>query len=487
MSIYQLFYIDSNSDFSLQKQIREQIVKAINKRQIPLKECLPSSRKLSFQLGVSRNTVILAYDHLVNDGYLIVIARSGYFVNPDVLEGKANEPETVVVGEKTEWSQRFRSVFSISDHEKKAVHWRQSEYPFISGQLDYSLFPTNSWRECCRDAYSASSIKDWMVDQYDYDDPLLIEQIHQRLLPRRGIWVEPEQILLTVGSQHALFLLAYLLFGKREVIGLEDPGYVDARNIASMTPATLKPLEIDGQGVVLNEEIDECHYIYVTPSHQFPTTVTMPMKRRYELLERVTTSDTILIEDDYENEINYGSNPLPAIKSLDKSDRVIYLSSLSKTLSPGLRLGYVVGSVELIKELRRLRSLMLRHPASNNQRIVALFLARGYHDTLARKITHTYEQRYQILRESFNSYFSSSLLNYSFGGASCWVNGPENLDARKLQCRAEKEGVLIEPGDLYYLSDNSPLNFFRLGFSSIENRKIKPGIKILSKIINELI
>ncbi|MGH1538963.1 MAG: PLP-dependent aminotransferase family protein [Arenicella sp.] len=490
MSIYQLFYLNPDSDLSLQKQIREQVVAAINNGQIPLDERLPSSRKLSSQLKVARNTVILAYDHLLNDGYLISRERSGYFVNPDVLQGQAksyDEPKSIVIGKQPDWSQRLRSTPTAQHNISKPLNWRKYEYPFIYGQLDYSLFPTNNWRECCRDAFSVGSIKDWTIDHFDHDDPLLIEQIHKRLLPRRGVWVDPEQILITVGAQHALYLLSRLLLGSKSVMGLEDPGYVDVRNIASLTPATLKSLEIDDDGLVINEQVDACDYIYVTPSHQSPTTVTMPIQRRYELLQRATDSDIILIEDDYENEISYDSNPLPALKSLDKSDRVIYLSSLSKTLSPGLRMGYMVGPVELIQELRALRRLMLRHPAANNQRSVALFLARGYHDTLVRNLVHTYEERCQTMKEALDKYLPRSSKRSSFGGSSYWVNGPRRLDARELKVRAAEAGILIEPGDIHFLSDNPPLNFFRLGFSSISNDKIDSGIKKLSEIIHEIV
>ncbi len=490
MSIHQLFHLNPNSDLSLQKQIREQVVAAINNDQIPLDKPLPSSRNLSKQLHVARNTVILAYDHLLNDGYLVARQRSGYFVNPDILQGKVKSDDRLkpVISEALpDWQQRLKSKPTTQHNISKPLDWRKYPYPFIYGQLDSELFPTNNWRECCRDAVSVSAIKDWAVDHFDHDDPLLIEQIHKRLLPRRGVWVDPEQILVTVGAQHALYLLARLLLDSKSVMGLEDPGYVDIRNIVSLTPASLKPLGVDEKGLVVDPKIDECDFIYVTPSHQSPTTVTMPIERRYELLQRAADSDVILIEDDYESEINYDTNPLPALKSLDKNDRVIYLSSLSKTLAPGLRMGYMVGPVELIQELRALRRLMLRHPAANNQRSVALFLARGYHDTLVRNLVHTYRERCHIMKEALDKYLPNSAQRPTYGGSSYWVKGPDNLDARELKQRVAEEGILIEPGDIHFLSDAPPVNFFRLGFSSISDEQIEPGIKKLAEIINQMV
>ena len=489
MSVFQLFHLDPSSDVSLQKQIREQVVNAINNGQIPLSERLPSSRNLSKQLKVARNTVVLAYDHLLNDGYLITKPRSGYFVNPDVLEGivkPQKKRKRIPESDRLNWANKFKFTPSEQKNIQKPNDWKKFQYPFIYGQLDYDYFPTNNWRECCRDAVSVGAIKDWTVDHYDSDDPLLIEQIHKRLLPRRGVWVKPEQILVTVGCQHALYLLSNLLLDKDNTIGLENPGYVDVRNIVSLSAANIKSLDIDEHGLIIDDNIDECDCLYVTPSHQSPTTVTMPIERRKELLERTAEKDILIIEDDYESEINYHSNPLPALKSLDKNGNVIYVGSLSKTLSPGLRMGYVVGPVELIHELRALRRLMLRHPATNNERAVALFLARGYHDTLIRNLVHAYEERSEILKEAFRKYLPELLPNLTMGGASCWVKGPKNLDAEKLRIAAVKSSIIIESGNVHFLEENPPKNHFRLGFSSIPHKQIDSGIKELAKIIREI-
>jgi len=490
-SILQLFHLDHNSGITLQKQIREQIVKAINNKQIPLDERLPSSRNLSKQLNVARNTVVLAYDHLLGDGYLITKPRSGYFINPDVLEGivkpvRKKALATASPSTQIDWSKKLKITPSQQHNISKPNSWKKYPYPFIYGQLDYDFFPTNNWRECCRDAVNVGAIKDWTSDHFDKDDPLLVEQIHTRLLPRRGIWVEPEQILVTVGCQHALYLLSNLLLNKESIMGLENPGYVDIRNIASLSKATLKALEIDQHGLVINDEVDQCDLIYVTPSHQSPTTVTMPIERRNELLQRASDADFLLVEDDYESEINYHSNPSPALKSLDKNDRVIYVSSLSKTLSPGLRMGYMVGPVELIRELRALRRLMLRHPATNNERAIALFLARGYHDTLVRNLVHAYEERSHMMLDAFEKHLPSMKQNLIMGSSSCWIEGPENLDTNKLKKQAAESGILIEPGDIHFLSKNPPKNFFRLGFSSIAQDRIEPGVSALAKVIRSL-
>ena len=486
-----LFRIDHQSKSSLQQQLRQQIAAAILDGYITPESALPSSRKMAEQLRIGRNTVMLAYEHLVADGYLVARERSGYFVNPEVLEGVVEKRQLAPAGDAAsrqapQWNRWLRFRPSQLASIRKPADWQSYKYCFIYGQLDQALFPLKNWRECWRDAVSVSAIRDWSVDRYDADDALLVEQIRTRLLPRRGVWVEDDQILVTVGAQHALYLAMRLLLNSRRTLGVENPGYVDARSIAALNPAQLKPLEVDDQGLIPNEDVAGCDCVYVTPSHQSPTTVTMPMERREQLLALAREHDMLLVEDDYEAETSFSNQPAPALKSLDSSDRVIYVGSLSKTLAPGLRLGYLVGSAEFIREARGLRRLMLRHPAANNQRAVALFLARGYHDSLIRSLVTAYRQRAQAMAAALQTYLPNSSTAPSFGGSSFWVRGPEGLDARELAQLAAAEGILIEPGDIFYMQESPPLNCFRLGYSSIETEKIEPGIRRLAELIEKL-
>ena len=482
-----LFHLDANSGHSLQKQIIEQITRAIINRNLPTDVPLPSSRSLSSQLKVGRNTVILAYERLVSDGYLISRERSGYFVNPDILNGYVKPEANLEAGQQQpDWSQRLTLTPSNFTNIEKPRDWQRYQYPFIYGQIGSDLFPLNNWRECCRDAVSVQAINEWSVDQLDHDDPLLIEQIQKRLLPRRGVWANEDEILITVGAQHALYLVAQLLFKKHMTIGLEDPGYVDVRNIVSLGESSIKALPVDANGLVLDQSIDDCDYIYVTPSHQSPTTVTMPLENRRALLQRAADKDIILLEDDYESESNYHSDPLPALKSLDKNNRVLYIGSLSKTISAGLRMGYMVGPPKLIAELRCLRRLMLRHPAANNQHSMALFLSRGYHESLVKNLHQTYKARFEIMAEELLKMRPVSVATTAFGGSSFWIEGPKTLNARVLAEEAKKQGIIIEPGDVHFFSDQPPQHFFRLGFSAIPTDRIKPGLDVLAALITRL-
>ena len=486
----QLFHLSPSNGASLQSQLRQMLVRAILDGHIPPGSAVPSCRQLAKQLGVARNTVVLAYQHLVDEGYLIARERSGYYVNDDILAGRVNteaeQPHSATIF-GPDWDKRFRTAPSTWRHIVKPKNWHEYPYPFIYGQFDLALFPVADWRECSRRALSVGAIKGWARDYVDSDDPALIEQIHTRLLPRRGVWATPDEILITVGAQHALYLLAHLLFAEDTVVGMEDPGYVDARNIFRMTAAQLLGLPVGESGLEKVDALDSCDYVYVTPSHQSPTTVTMPMERRQELLTRAMDSDFVIIEDDYESEFNYVGQPTPALKSLDHSDRAIYVGSLSKTLAPGLRLGYMVGPAPLIKEARALRRLMLRHPPANNERAVAWFLSLGHYDSLVRRLSHAYKERWQIMGQALARHLPESVRMPAFGGTSCWVEGPKDLDVRRLEPRAAEQGILVERGDVFFLAAHPPRNYFRLGFSSIAVDRIEPGIEKLAGIIHELV
>ena len=246
------------------------------------------------------------------------------------------------------------------------------------------------------------------------------------------------------------------------------------------------PLAVDDQGLVPGEHLATCDCIYVTPSHQSPTTVTLSAERRAQLLQQAARDDFLLIEDDYEAETSFSNKPQSALKGLDRNDRVIYVGSLSKTLAPGLRIGYLVGPTPFIQEARALRRLMLRHPASNNQRAVALFLGRGYHDSLIRQLVSAYRERWEIMAAALQTHLPQSATAPSFGGSSFWVAGPPDLDAGQLAEAAMAEGILIEPGSLHFLANDAPRHFFRLGYSSVATEKIEPGIRRLADIIHRL-
>ena len=295
-----------------------------------------------------------------------------------------------------------------------------------------------------------------------------------------------DEILVTVGAQHALYLLADLLVSAETTVGFEDPGYPDARNTFAIRTKKLVALPIDARGIAPSKSLRACDYVYVTPSHQCPTTVTMSLERREALLELAAEQDFVLIEDDYESETGFESVPTPALKSLDRGERVIYVGSLSKAFAPGLRLGYIVGPKALICELRALRRLMLRHPSAFIQRSFALFMSLGHYDALLRRRWAACRERMQVLQAALEKHIPEVSYVPVVGGASCWVSGPEWLDARELAGAAAKRGVLIEPGDVFFTSDKPQQRHLRLGITSIAVGRIDEGIRELGEAMRGL-
>ena len=295
-----------------------------------------------------------------------------------------------------------------------------------------------------------------------------------------------EEILVTVGTQSSLYMLGCLLGRAGQLVGLENPGYVDARNIFQLAGCQLQPLRIDRQGLVVDEQLRGCEMVFCTPSHQSPTGVTMPVYRRLDLLKRARDDDFLIIEDDYDSEQNHLGGNHPALKSLDDSGRVIYLGSLTKGLLPGIRLGFIVAAPELIHELRALRRYQYRHPPANNQRILALFLAMGYYDAHLRRLRDSLARKWRRACQALSDHLPDCQVSGMTGGSALWIEGPPGFEAWQLQRLAAKRGVLIEPGDIHFLDAERPQRFFRLGYGAIAEALIEPGIAALGAAREEM-
>jgi GntR family transcriptional regulator/MocR family aminotransferase len=207
--------------------------------------------------------------------------------------------------------------------------------------------------------------------------------------------------------------------------------------------------------------------------------VPLSQERRQDLLARAARNNHIIIEDGYDSQL-LDEAPRQALKSIDRSGRVIYVGSMSKTLAPGLRLGYIVASADLIAELRALRRFMLRHPPANNQRAVALFLSLGHHEALVRRLSGAFEERRKRLIQAISAFLPEWQATDAAGGTSLWLEGPHGTDARDLASAAATRSVIIEPGDRFFDRNEKPSRFMRLGFSSIALQHIEPGVRELA-------
>ena len=466
----------------LQVQLRTVLVNAILDGRLPVGVKLPSGRELATLLDVSRNTAVLVYERLVADGYLEARTRDGYYVGDAVTLAEVRHVNAHGLANLPNWGGRFQQARDAYRWLDRPAGWQRFRYPFVCGQFDPTLFPLSDWRECSRQALEVAAVARWAQDGTGTESPQLVEHLIRRVLPHRGIAATPDQILLTLGTQHGLYLLAEL-FGKvGTVMGVENPGYMDARNIFAQSGASIVALPVDDKGLAISPNLADCDYVYCTPSHQCPTGVTMSTDRRLAVLDHAARHDQIIFEDDYDPETQYVGQPLPALKAIDKCDRVIYLSSLSKVLSPGLRLGYIVAPAQVIDQLRILQRLMIRQVPGNNQAAAALFIKLGHYDRLLHSTRDILSVRAAALTDALTRYLPDARYNVPQGGSSLWVRlaGNPNMEALQTACHAQ--GILFDPGNPFF-HDPMTEPWLRLGFSSIPVERIAPGIAELAKLV----
>jgi len=471
------FFLDPGFQGTLQTQLQQIVASAILSGRFLPREKLPSTRRLAVHLGISRITVTLAYNELVADDYLTSAGRSGYFVSQTApvsrLPGIKQRPDS----EHVDWTRFIRRSFTGTKLVEKQLDWRSFPYPFIYGQADPDLFHQSNWRLCAHQALGRKDFDSLTSDYAERDDPELLSFISRHTLPRRGILARPEQILVTVGAQNALWMIAQILLGPGRNVAFEDPGYPGLRDILRHMGSNNIPIAVDEDGLPPDMLPDAPDVVFTTPSHQCPTTVTMPVERRHEILRLARERDFLVIEDDYEFEMSFLKAPTPALKSLDADGRVIYVGSFSKSLFPGLRLGYLVGSEPFIRQARALRTAILRHPPGHIQRTTAYFLARGHYDAMVRQMRNAFHQRRKVMARALRDTPLHVAGSAGFGGSSFWVEAPKGVDTAKLAFTLRETGVLIEPGDPFFDNQNGPKNFFRLAYSSISHEKIPEGIR----------
>ncbi|MEG9862216.1 MAG: PLP-dependent aminotransferase family protein [Parvularculales bacterium] len=474
-----------SSGLSLRDQICEVVSEAIMSGSLAHDRPLPSCRELAKQFGVSRNTVFAAYNRLMDLELLISHDRSGYFVNPHMsgLQAQRNDSH-ISDGGTIPCPVSFPSsnLMPIAN----PLDWNAYPYPFIYNQIDPDLFPVDSWRECTRQVLGRNKMQTWTSDSVESDSPQLVQQLRRRLLNTRGIYADEDEILITLGSQNALFILGSIFSRLGLPIALEDPGFFGAHNAFRFVGSKMIGVPIDGDGIIPSAIPEDCKLVFTTPSHQFPTMITMSMNRREELLEAAVARDFLIIEDDYEAEMNYVSSVSPSMRSMDKAGRVIYVGSLSKTVSPGIRLGFIVAHRDIIREARIARGVMLRHPPTIVQEIVALFFRLGHYDAHLRNLERCYQTRWHAMDNALTKHLGMLQRAQSEGGTSFWLTGPDGFDASELAVRLRTRGVLVDRGQDYYLKGDNRSSF-RLGFAFVPVAKLEEGVKIIAEEVQALL
>lgn len=480
-----VFFLDRTTNRPLQTQIRETVVASILSKQALPGALMPSSRKLAAHLGVARMTVTLAFQELVSQGYLEAHSRSGYRVaDTETLSLLPVGTEAEPVDNSALWRNVLSENLRARRRVIKPKDWRALPYPFVFGEMDTSLFNHTAWRECVRQAMGTRDF-DLMASNEATDDPLLVDYILSRMLPRRGITATRDQVLITVGAQNALWLAIELLTRAPLKAICENPCYPDTLQALRWCGAEVTTVDVDRDGLVPQDIPAGTQAVFVTPSHHAPTGATLTRARRERLLEMAQARDFIVVEDDYEFEMSFLEPPSPALKAMDRHQRVLYAGSFSKAMFPGLRLGYLVGPAPVIAEAKELRTMMLRHPPGHLQRTAAYFLAQGHYDLLMRDMRREFAKRRMAAVEALDGTALQMVGAARFGGTSLWIKAPDGVDTVALGQALLRDGVVIEPGAPFFSGPDQPTEFFRLGYSSIPADRIAEGIRRIDARVAE--
>ncbi len=479
------FFLDPEAEGTLQQKVQRLVAEGVLAGRFQPGEKLPSSRKLADHLGVSRITVTNAYTELVADDYLNSRGRSGYFVSETAPTPPAFDLSGKPARGGFDWNRAIGQRFDNPQWPARPGNWQDYKYPFIYGQADPRLFSHQTWRQCALQALGQKDFSSLTADRYEADDERLVEHIQRHILPRRGIAARKEEILITMGAQNALWMTAQILLTQRRVAAIENPAYPGLREILSQTRCHTVAVDVDEGGLPPEALPADTDVVFATVSHHCPTNVTMPLERRKKLLSMAADRGFVVVEDDYEFELSFRGAPSPALKSMDDIGSVVYIGSFSKSLFPGLRLGYVVAPEEFIREARALRGLVLRHPPGHIQRTVAYFLSLGHYDAQINRMRKAYQQRRAVMADAIVANGLQVAEAAGAGGSSFWMIAPQGVDADILAQRLRKRGVVIEPGQGFLDPEVGTTRYYRLAYSSIPPERIPEGIRILAEEIRD--
>jgi GntR family transcriptional regulator/MocR family aminotransferase len=474
------FFLHASLSGTLQQRIRQLVVEGIVSGRFRAGERMPSSRGLAAHLGISRITVTLAYTDLVASDFLTSRGRSGYFVSetaPLLPEFEIAPKDTVP---QVDYDAITGARFSTQDSPTRPDDWASYRFAFIYGQADATLFDHQNWRQCALRALGRRDFEALTSDYYERDDPLLIEFILRNILPRRGINAKASEVLLTLGAQNALWLTAQVLLRAGRKAVLENPCYPSLRRILAQTDCEVVTVDVDEDGLPPADVPKGADVVFTTASHHCPTNATMPMARRQALMKAASDQNFLIVEDDYDFEMSFLKAVSPALKSMDPEGRVIYVGSFSKSLFPGLRLGYIVAPEGFIRQARGLRTTILRHPPGHIQRTAAYFLSLGHYDALVNRMKQAFKRRRQVTADAIQENGLKIARQGGLGGSCFWMEAPAHVNTEILAQDLRQDGVLIEPGRVFFAPDRAPQNFYRLAYSTIAMGRIPEGIALIA-------
>jgi GntR family transcriptional regulator/MocR family aminotransferase len=469
-------HITLSSEGELTEQIFRQLLEAIVDGRLRDGERLPPTRELASQLKVSRNTVGVAYDRLHAEGLTTSRVGSGTFVSTP--------------GVNKEFPRRARrgANITINPYWQQYPQYndtapREVRFNFATGLPDSELFPWDVWRRLLANLFHERSIG----GNY-YGAPsgrvTLRSAIARHIGISRSVHAGVDDVLVTHGAQQAIDLVCRVLVNSQTTVAVENPGYAPASRLFLSYGATVEPVPVDSEGLVVSAIPDNVRLIYTTPSHQFPLGMPMSLRRRAQLLDWAEEHDAVIIEDDYDSEFRFDERSLEPLQSLDPDGRVIYIGTFSKTLLPLLRIGFLIAPQVLRGPIRAAKQLTDWHNDVTTQAALAQFMEDGHFARHLRKASRVYGERHGIVSRAVRTHLARDLemLPSAAGLHICALQKPDSdIDLEQVKRTAHQTGIAIQTLQNYMVSPTSHLPGFVIGFGAIATGKIEPGIVELAR------
>ena len=473
---------------TLQAQIVEQIHHLIRGGQLQPGSAVPSSRELSQQLHVSRNTVSDAYELLIGEGFLYTKRAVGTFVSKPLPEDSISTAPGNLPQRTPSQQRAVNLPLPYTGRGLPGLHKPADPtllYDFALGRTDARSFPDKIWRRLILDCLGGASER-----ISEYSDPAGLPELRQLITnflgPARGMVVSAEQVLIVAGCQQGLNLAAHLFVGTNTPVVMEAPCYRGAAFLFETYGGKIIPVPVDELGIDVGRLPEEnAKLVYVTPSHQFPTGVTMSFDRRVALLEWAARVGAYILEVDYDADFRYEDSPLPSLQAIDRNSCVIYMSSFSRSLGPGLRLGYVVVPRDLIRAATTIKALIDNGLPWLEQATLAQFIRDGSLVSHLKRLRHTYKVRRDALVSALHRHFGDIHISGMESGMHVLWRLPGDIPlAHKVQGIAHAHGVGVyplqdSPAHLYeHMKDYDRM--LLLGYTPLTEAQIEQGIARLA-------
>ncbi len=469
------FHVNLVGRRDLSGEIYRQLRRAMLDGRLRVGDRLPSSRELARTLAVSRTTVTVSYDRLAGEGFVTSRVGAGTLVSQHAARARRDG-----AGDRGEGALRSRPVWeSIS---LPTVFARPATFDFRSGLPDASLFPHRAWRRLMSRALRTDG-----ADAGRYGDPQghrsLREAIARHIGVSRGVATSADDVSVTNGTQQALDILARVLLKPGDSVAIEDPGYPPPRRLFRALGMRVVGVPVDREGLVVDALPRRARLVYVTPSHQYPLGVSMTLERRRALLTWANRNDAAIVEDDYDSEFRFGGRPLEPLQTLDGAGRVIYVGSFSKTLLPGLRLGFMVTPPSLRSAVQKAKHVTDWHTATLAQAALAEFIDDGDFARHIRRMARVYRTRHDLVTSTLTREFADDLeVIPSRAGlhVTALARRAATRETAAAAHRAADVGVAIQIVASFAVSAAAPAGIV-LGYGAIPTAQIGEGLSRLRK------